>query len=988
MPKFYLTIILTLGVCQLSAQIRCGTEKYDSLRRQNNSSIETLEQFENWMRLKLQQTQPSNRTHGAQATYTIPVVVHIVHNGQPIGTGVNISDAQVLSQIKVLNNDFQRLNSDAAQTPSEFLPVAGSMSLEFVLAKQDPFGNASTGIVRVNGGEPVWQLYQDTELKSKSYWPAEQYLNIWVTNFPEFLGYTQFPVSNLPGLSGSPDDRLTDGLIIHYRAFGSIDDGAFDLESQYNKGRTLTHEMGHFFGLRHIWGDGASCSATDFVTDTPPQIGSTFNCPTHPVKECSNQSKMFQNYLDYTDDQCMNIFTAGQASRMDIVINNSPRRKNLLTSSGIYPPGNYSLDLGILTVQTPSTLECSGTHTPTVTIRNFGTTLITEVNIELKINNVVFQTNTFNINLDPLSQEQVIFNDYISNPLDVKTFQFNILNVNGTGDDYSPNNSYSIITKTAAQGSTPFFENFESGISNWTGLNPDALIGWKTTALSNGGGNALVMENYYYEIEGAVDKIISPVFDVSSAPKLLLKFKYAHAQYPGVDGEALSVYIIDDCTENLASATRVFFKEGGALATTSIESSFFIPSSEDWVTQVIPLNSFVGTSNLRIAFVNRNGWGNNVYLDDIQLISESVNNITIENILEPSKAVCNDIISPKILVANNGTEDISTLTIVSSNNGANLPNQVLNSSLSPGQSSEIVINNIQLQPGTNSISITINPDGLADGVPGDNTIQTPIGLIQNLATIPVRENFNATPMWSVINTGTDGWVFEETNYSEYAFSAVFKSYSNPSVGDQSWLVSPRLDFSNAIEASLFADFSYRQRGLADEQVILAASVNCGKTFDYTFYADGASTLGDGGSSFSPWVPSAEDEWNQKYFNLNSLAGFSDVLVAFQVTNNNGNNLYLDNIEFFENDDSTPTPVTAPFSVYMESGTTYLTFNLEESQPSRVQVANVMGGILADETMSNALNQTLTFKLGANRAIYIFKIQIGAQTYAVRQYMGN
>jgi hypothetical protein len=407
---------------------------------------------------------------------------------------MNISDAQVLSQIKVLNNDFQRMNSDASQTPAEFLPVAGSMSIEFVLAKQDPFGNATTGINRVNGGKSSWKLYQDTELKSKSYWPTEQYLNIWVTNFPEYLGYTQFPVSNLPGLAGSPDDRLTDGSIVHYRAFGSVDDGAFDLETQYNKGRTLTHELGHFFGLRHIWGDATSCSATDYVADTPPQIGSTFFCPTHPVKECSNLSKMFQNYLDYTDDQCMNIFTVGQVSRMDVVINNSPRRKSLLTSSGIYPPGNYILDLGVLSVQTPTTLECSGTQTPLITIRNFGTTVITQANIELKINGVVFQTKTETLNLNPLSQTQVAFNTYSSNPLDAKTYQFNILNVNGATDDYTSNNSVSLNVKTAANGTTPYIENFESGLTNWAVTNPDALTGWSSVTLPSG-GKAIVMQN-------------------------------------------------------------------------------------------------------------------------------------------------------------------------------------------------------------------------------------------------------------------------------------------------------------------------------------------------------------------------------------------------------------------------------------------------------------------------------------------------------------
>ena len=136
-----------------------------------------------------------------------------------------------------------------------------------------------------------------------------------MTNFPEYLGYTQLPVSNIGGLANSSNDRLTDGIIVHYRAFGSTDDGPFDLETQYNKGRTLTHEMGHFFGLRHIWGD-ATCGS-DLVSDTPTHNTANFGCPTYPhLSTCTGRPvEMTMNYMDYTDDACMFMFSSGQKNR-------------------------------------------------------------------------------------------------------------------------------------------------------------------------------------------------------------------------------------------------------------------------------------------------------------------------------------------------------------------------------------------------------------------------------------------------------------------------------------------------------------------------------------------------------------------------------------------------------------------------------------------------------------------------------------------------
>src|SRR5690606_1866302 len=124
-------------------------------------------------------------------------------------------------------------------------------------------------------------------LKAHSYWPAEDYLNVWVCNMTGLLRYAQFPVSPLPGLENSSNNRLTDGVVIAYNVFGSDDYGSFNLLSKYKKGRTTTHEIGHFLGLRHIWGDDeGSCDGTDYVNDTPNQSDRSTGCPNYPQTSC------------------------------------------------------------------------------------------------------------------------------------------------------------------------------------------------------------------------------------------------------------------------------------------------------------------------------------------------------------------------------------------------------------------------------------------------------------------------------------------------------------------------------------------------------------------------------------------------------------------------------------------------------------------------------------------------------------------------------
>lgn len=388
--------LLTLLGTGLFAQKRCATVEYQKINRETGKVFETNEQFEKALAEKInaRKKDPLNKlTTGAP--YRIAVVVHVIHNGEEVGVGRNIPDEQVFSQIDVLNKDFNRLNTDAGNTPAQFLSAAGNLNIEFVMAKQDPNGNCTNGIVRVDGNREQWSMSREDEFKALSYWPAEDYLNIWVIRFSGFLGYAQFPVSSgLDGLEDENDNRLTDGVILDYRVFGTSDAGDFDLIPDYNKGRSTTHEVGHFLGLRHIWGDEdfgqGPCDATDYTSDTPNQDEETFGVPSHPYADACSSAIMFQNYMDYTDDVAMNLFTADQVERMVTVLENSPRRNTLSASHGLIEPPQTPVDLALASVDFPSAITCSDNRsnkTPvTVTVENVGGTILDDISYSVSVN--------------------------------------------------------------------------------------------------------------------------------------------------------------------------------------------------------------------------------------------------------------------------------------------------------------------------------------------------------------------------------------------------------------------------------------------------------------------------------------------------------------------------------------------------------------------------------------------------------------------------
>ncbi|WP_461139481.1 M43 family zinc metalloprotease [Spirosoma pomorum] len=328
-----------------TAVIRCGSGIYEKLKQQQNPErarklIEFNRRIDQYL-----DTQKKFRLQADETVYRIPIVVHVVHStaSGTIGGGnnVNISTEQIISQIQTLNEDYRRKQGTSGYNAS---PVGADAKIEFYLATTDPNNQPSSGITRTYyTGKSSFNPYADAdrqELARVAYWPSDRYLNIWITNLEGVLGFTEFPAAadTLKGLP-SVGSEYIDGSIIDYRYFGR-QTGTVQ-SSLYNLGRTTTHEIGHWLGLLHPNGD-ASCG-NDYVADTPPteSLNQSSQCR-ELYSTCVSGVRtrnLTEDYMDYSPDACMNLFTQGQVARMRAVLQLSPRRARLIqfASTGALP---------------------------------------------------------------------------------------------------------------------------------------------------------------------------------------------------------------------------------------------------------------------------------------------------------------------------------------------------------------------------------------------------------------------------------------------------------------------------------------------------------------------------------------------------------------------------------------------------------------------------------------------------------------------------
>lgn len=429
-----------------SGHIRCGSHEYEQYLQSRNKDRATDQAFENWIAPKIEALKKERRNNkSAAAVITIPVVIHILHNGQAVGVGSNISDLRAQSQITVLNQDFRKmLNTNGYNTE----PAGADVEIEFCLAQQDPNGLPTTGITRKATGPYSSNLELEVRDKEATIWNPDKYMNIWVVEYAagvDLLGYAQFPSnSNLGGLNTIGGEATTDGVVINYAAFGSAQIAPGTYSSAYNLGRTTTHEVGHYLGLRHIWGDNNSCtvnaqdSFNDYCLDTPAAARANSNCRV-TYDSCPNSPgfDMTNNYMDYSIDSCLNTFTEDQKNRMITVMNNATRRSLLKTSNACQAGQVYGLNAGIKFLKASSL--CKATFEPQVVLKNYGTTTLTTASISYQLNGTP-QVYNWTGNLAQ-NQEALVSLPQIQVQASANNnFRVEISTVNGTTDQYIDNN--------------------------------------------------------------------------------------------------------------------------------------------------------------------------------------------------------------------------------------------------------------------------------------------------------------------------------------------------------------------------------------------------------------------------------------------------------------------------------------------------------------------------------------------------------------------
>jgi PKD repeat protein len=629
----FIVILSSIAIAfgQAPAGRTCGTMEHHQYLKETRKNYSTeLDQYNQMIDQYLaDQAAGLPVARSSSAIITIPVVVHVVYRV----AGENISDAQAASQVQVLNDDFAKLNADAIKvTQPTFSTVAAGAQIRFCLAQRDPNGNPTTGVT--HNTTTVTAFGTNDAVKSNATggvtaWDVTKYVNIWVCNLGNtLLGYGEFPTGSLSN---------TWGLVLHYKYTGS----GGSATAPYNLGRTGTHEFGHCFNLLHIWGDdGTACSGSDQCSDTPNQAGEHYGCFTAgsiQTDACTTTSPgvMWMNYMDYTDDACMYMFTQQQVARMEAVVNNPPW--NVLASSLGCTPVN-ALDANMFNIINPFTgsSTCNNNVTPKVTISNSGSTTLTSLKVLYKMDATATQTLNWTGSLATGASSVLTLNAYTGLSTAAHTFSVWTTAPNGGSDQYTANDSksstFTVIAAPAAVG-LPFTEGFEAATfppTNWAlqkANTLDATVSWtrlaNTTGITAGSTAIAKMDNYSsaVDIHGQIDALRSPALSFSAATtsSISMSFDVSHRPYATTNYiDTLNVYISTDCG---GSWTRLYTKGGAQLSTAvGTQTTAFTPTANaQWRRETISLSTYSAQPSVYVKFESKSGYGNNLYLDNINI---------------------------------------------------------------------------------------------------------------------------------------------------------------------------------------------------------------------------------------------------------------------------------------------------------------------------------------------------------------------------------
>lgn len=572
--------------------IRCETVKYmNEVQMFDPEFIKKQAELEKATEEYLQQMNMNksvNAPSSQRVKRIIPIVFHVFHNGGP----ENISKQRILEQVEILNKDFQRLNSDTNETNPIYKSIAANCDIEFRLAKIDPNGNCTDGIVRV---KTDLTYNADDNIKALSRWPNNKYFNVWVVETISttqvggvVLGRSQFP-------GGS---NATDGVLLKATVTGNT--------SAYNNyGRTLTHEIGHSLNLRHIWGD-ATCG-NDFVADTPPHNDANSGCPKNKVSTCvsGNVIEQVENYMDYTDGNCQNMFSLGQKTRMDAVWNSTQNgRNNLYASSNLIATGTndgYVANACAPVAEFYRKQEiCSGTS-------------------------AVFSDASYNADViawewtfeGGVPSTSTAANPLVSYP-NAGIYDVKLKVTSAGGVDSVVKTDFMRVFETISTKVPPFVLDmqdasfFNNNIVN-AGSNKK---NWELVTNAGYNSSSSVAMKYFGVSDGQSNDLLLPTINFKGTTSPKVTFNYAYARRTNLSADNLTLAFSRNCG---VSFSNLFNKSGADLATTTNSTNSFIPNSDaQWATVEVLLDSYTNEDNALIRFrATNSGPGSNLYIDNI-----------------------------------------------------------------------------------------------------------------------------------------------------------------------------------------------------------------------------------------------------------------------------------------------------------------------------------------------------------------------------------
>jgi hypothetical protein len=960
---------------------KCGAVFMEKMQEEKLGIHGTKEYFESWMKENIDErrNRPQIFQRQQNEVRVIPVVVHVIHNGTNIGQGANIPLSQIEAQIRILNEDFRRRNPDANQTPAEFLPVAADSNIEFVLAKQDVRGFPTDGINRVLGPKSSYSPNDLLSIGQIALWPPEEYLNIWVIPFTSpVIGIASPPITSLPGWGGNPWPREIDGIWVDYRYFG---EGGSAVSG--SRGRTATHEIGHFFGLRHVWGDGG-CDVDDFVNDTPLQSGSNSICRINNPRFTCDSRDMTENYMDYTTDACMNIFTLGQVERMDVVLAQSPRRASLVNNRATIVPILQPNDLAFERTIEPQNFICNLTFAPQFEILNAGNNRVTSARVEIRNNGTVLQNRTFNFDIASGETTIVTFDPITLNP-NGNNFEAIITQVNGTSDSNPGNNTFTSTPAIQPSISLPYLFDFNSFNTTWEIQNPDQSFTWELNEVVIDGipEKTIFIRNYEYEAQGEQDFFVSPQFDLTQVSNAQLTFNLAHGPYNAQGfGDFMVIAVSTDCGNSFEIPNAPYDKNYEFLQTTAPTLEEFIPSSSDqFRREVVNLSRYAGQPNVRIAFIGINGYGNNIFIKDIEILTQEEYryDAVMTELITPAPIGNNSHESENISLTNTGNLPITGFVFERIINGTFQSFLARGNNLNPGETTNITLPR-STRTGLNRLEYSLLFPSFDQNERGPINLRRFVTMDSELIMAPWRQNFdNSTSIspWITINPENNlpAWVISPLQTGATGLNVA--KIEGTSINNSFWIGSPVFDLTVSSQASVFFD---RAAGTVSPNTVLKvmASNDGGGSYQEVYRKTGSEIT----TVQAPVAnPNNRSEFTRDYINLTAYAGPNkqQVRLAFVVENGEINNspVFLDNLELFlsanpqpvnpglENTTIYPNPTTDLFNI---------AFNFRSFETVNIQIYSPTGALVHDVDYPNTLNQTYTFSSKKfSKGLFIVKI---------------